>query len=269
MSTSLRKDMLRQRILSAVIGIPIIIGFLFAGKIPFFALIVVLVLAALDEFYSMVRKEGKHPIVLLGMIGGILFCVVAMLKGESGLLLVVTPLLLLFLIAHFLGIGINSLSDMAETFFGSLYIGMLLSYLILIRGMNKHGTILVLILFIATWVYDIMAYAGGKAFGRIKLAPRLSPGKTWEGAIVGALSVILILAGIFFIQWFTLSQRILLGLVIGIVSPLGDLAESKLKREAGVKDTSSRIPGHGGVLDRFDSLLFTAPISYYLFKMIF
>lgn len=260
--------MLRQRILSILVGVPILIGFLFVGKIAFFALVVILTLAGLDEFYAMVRKEGKHPIVLLGLIGGVLFCVVALLLGESGFAIPFIWFWMLILTGYLLGIGARALPDATVTLFGSLYVGLLFSYLILIRGMNERGVILVLLIFVATWVYDIVAYVVGRRLGRTKLAPRVSPGKTWEGALSAALAAVLILAALFFIPWFSLGKRVLLGLVIGIVSPLGDLAESRLKREAGIKDTSDRIPGHGGILDRFDSLLFTAPASYYLFRMI-
>ena len=261
--------MLGQRILSALIGIPILLAFLFLGKLPFFALIVVLTLAGLDEFYSMIRKQGKHPIVILGFLGGIAFCVAALLGGEAGLSTALALLLIAALVLNFSGARGGNLSDVAVTVFGSLYVGLLFSYLILIRGMNRHGPVLVLLIFIAIWIYDIIAYVAGSTIGKNKLAPRVSPGKTWEGAFFAAVACILVLASLFFIPWLSLSKRILLGFVIGIVSPLGDLAESKLKREAGIKDTSSRIPGHGGILDRFDSLLFTAPISYYLLKTFF
>jgi phosphatidate cytidylyltransferase len=262
------KYMLKERVISALIGVPILVGFLFLGKIPFFVLVVILVIAGLDEFYSIARELGKHPVVLLGMIGGSSFCLAALLAGERSFPIVLATFLILLLTSQFLDVGTSTLSDTATTLFGSLYVGFLFSYLILIRGISSHGPVLVLLLFITTWVYDIVAYAAGRAIGRRKLAPRISPGKTWEGAIVGALASILLLSSIFFIPWFSLGHRILLGIVIGLVSPFGDLAESKLKREAGIKDTSSRIPGHGGILDRFDSLLFTTPIAYYLFKMV-
>lgn len=260
--------MLRQRVISALVGVPILIGFLFFGQVPFFALVVVLTLVGLDEFYSMVRKQGKHPVVLLGLIGGVLFCVAALLKGENGFPLAIAVLTILMLCANSLGVGASNLADTAITLFGSLYVGLMFSYLILIRGMNEHGAILVLLIFVASWVYDIVAYTVGKSIGKRKLAPRISPGKTWEGAFFAGVAAILVLVSLFFISWLSLSKRLLLGLTIAIVSPFGDLAESKLKREAGIKDTSSRIPGHGGILDRFDGLLFTAPISYYLLKMI-
>jgi len=260
--------MLKARILSTLIGVPILIGFLFLGKVPFFVLTVILVLAGLDEFYSIAGKLDKHPIVSLGMLGGASFCLAALLCGERGLTLTLAFILILILAAQFFAPGKNDLSDIAITLFGSLYVGFLFSYLILIREMNSQGPIVVLLIFISIWVYDIVAYAAGSVLGRRKLAPQTSPGKTWEGAIIAALVTILLLCSIFFIPWFSLSHRILLGLVVGLISPFGDLAESKLKREAGIKDTSSRIPGHGGVLDRFDSLLFTAPIAYYLFRAI-
>jgi phosphatidate cytidylyltransferase len=261
--------MLRQRIISALVGIPIIIAFLFLGRIPFFVLVVVLALAGLDEFYRMGRSKEENPFTVFGMLAGIALCAAALLRGEAGFSMVTVLLIMVVLVWNYSGIGNGGIAALTFTVFGALYIGLMFSYLILIRGMNEHGPELVLLIFIATWVYDIVAYSAGSAIGRNKLAPQISPGKTWEGAICGALATVLVLGALFFIPWFSWEKRILLGLVVGVASPFGDLAESKLKREAGIKDTSSRIPGHGGILDRFDSLLFTAPISYYLLKLLF
>ena len=261
--------MLRYRVISALVGVPILIALLFLGKLPFFALVLGLTLVALGEFFSMVRHQGRHPIAILGLVGGAAICIGALLKEEAGFGIAIVFILMIALVLNYSGIKGGNLSDLAVTVFGSLYIGLLFSHLILIRGMNEHGPILVLLVFIATWIYDIVAYIAGSTIGRRKLAPKISPGKTWEGALFAAFACTAVLAALVFIPWFSWSNRVLLGLAIGIVAPLGDLAESKLKREAGIKDTSSRIPGHGGILDRFDSLLFTAPVSYYLLKILF
>lgn len=167
-------------------------------------------------------------------------------------------------------LGRTSISDNTLTIFGSFYIGFLLAHMILIRGLGEHGPFLMLLVFIGTWICDTAAYGAGVKIGKRKLAPQVSPNKTWEGTIGGALasSISLGLICLAFFPWFSFLRGLTLGLAIGIASPLGDLAESRLKREMRVKNTGSLIPGHGGVLDRFDSLTFTAPVAYYLLKLL-
>ncbi len=126
------------------------------------------------------------------------------------------------------------------------------------------GGITVITIFATIWICDTAAYFGGKLFGKHKLFERVSPNKTWEGAITGFLFAIAaaVAAKYTLLDYFTIQDAIVLGMVVGIFGQLGDLAESLLKRDAGAKDSSSLIPGHGGVLDRFDSLLFVSPIVY-------
>jgi len=150
---------------------------------------------------------------------------------------------------------------------GPVYVSLLFSHLILLQGLGKNGPFLVLAVFIGTWSADIAAYAGGHLMGRRKLAPHISPGKTWEGVIIGFLVTLVVLILLAF-PGLNLSQRVLLGLAISVFAPLGDLVESSFKREAKIKDTGSLIPGHGGILDRFDSLLFTGTVSYYLIRIL-
>ncbi|NLH49940.1 MAG: phosphatidate cytidylyltransferase [Myxococcales bacterium] len=154
----------------------------------------------------------------------------------------------------------------AKLLFVAIYPGLLAGYVAALKNYESifFNTKLVLMLFALIWINDTGAYFVGSAIGKRKLAPRVSPNKTWEGAVGGfAASVIL---GAVIGVWsdhFTLGQGFLLGVVLGIVGPLGDLAESALKRGAGLKDSGLLLPGHGGVLDRIDSVLFGAPILYY------
>jgi phosphatidate cytidylyltransferase len=121
---------------------------------------------------------------------------------------------------------------------------------------------------VATWIADTSAYGVGSSIGKRKLAPLISPHKTWEGTMAAVLVTPLVLAFLTFFPKITISERIFLGFLIGITSQLGDLAESKLKREMKVKDAGWLIPGHGGILDRFDSLLFGGVVAYYYLKFI-
>jgi len=133
---------------------------------------------------------------------------------------------------------------------------------------REEGFVLALTIIIATWANDIFSYAAGKLFGQTKLAPGISPGKTIEGAIAGLVAAVL--AVVFVLRGFGApgglggAQVLVLGLGLGLAAQLGDLFESQLKRNAGMKDSGAAIPGHGGFLDRFDSLIFTAAVGYYL-----
>jgi len=164
---------------------------------------------------------------------------------------------------------------MAVTVFGIMYVGWLGSHLILLRQLPETlavepgtGARLVFMVALLTWATDTAAYLFGVAFGRHKLIPRISPNKTVEGAIGGLIGAAvvgwLLTKGI--VPFVTPLAGIILGIVVGVMAQLGDLVESLIKRDAGIKDTAELIPGHGGVLDRFDSMLFTAPVVYYYFR---
>ena len=153
--------------------------------------------------------------------------------------------------------------------FGSVYIGWMLGHLILLRGL-ECGIALIFFVFLVTWASDTAAYYVGSSFGTHKLAPRTSPGKTIEGAIGGlAGSVVMALVAKFgFMPWLDLRDCLIVGLLLGSIGQAGDLFESRLKRHAGVKDSGTILPGHGGLLDRVDSLIFTTPVFYYYVMLI-
>ena len=143
-----------------------------------------------------------------------------------------------------------------------IYVGWFFSYLIFIRGLTEHGGYLFFLMF-TIWAMDIAAYLAGRIFGHTPLAPSISPQKTWEGAIAGF--VIALIAAVIF-SWtaqLELGHALILGGLIGVFGQLSDLIESLIKRDAGAKDSSNIIPGHGGVLDRIDSFVLTAPLMYY------
>jgi phosphatidate cytidylyltransferase len=177
----------------------------------------------------------------------------------------------------------GSLPSWALTLAGALYLAWLFGHFILLRSLTTPlvdtvfkqlgmapGVAWIYCICAITWIQDTAAYFVGRRFGRNKMAPVLSPKKTWEGAAGGLLGSIL--AGVVCVPLLglpiTLLAGGLLGLVGGIVGPLGDLSESLIKRQVGLKDAGNLIPGHGGILDRADSLLFTAPLLYYLIKLL-
>ena len=154
------------------------------------------------------------------------------------------------------------LQNISLTIFSSIYIGYFSSFLLKIKFL-PNGNFLLIFLLIIVWVNDIAAYIVGTAIGKIKLAPRISPKKTIEGSIAGILfSLVTILC---LNQWlyYDLNKLMYIGIIVSLIAQCGDLFESMLKRGAKIKDSGNLIPGHGGILDRFDSLLFAAPIFYF------
>jgi len=259
--------MFKTRVLSAAIGIPLIIGLTLWGRIPFFVFILTVTFLGLYEFYQMLRRQHLEPNLVLGMGSSFLYIFGALLWKEKGLEASLILVVAIYFLWYLLVLGKPTATlNCAFTIFGSLYIGFLLSYLILIYRLPA-GRSLVLLVLGATWVADTAAYGVGTLIGRRKLAPKISPSKTWEGITGAVLITSLVTAGLYFIP-LTFEQRLIFGLIVGIASQLGDLAESKLKREMAVKDAGQLIPGHGGILDRFDSLLFSGIVAYYYLKLV-
>jgi phosphatidate cytidylyltransferase len=167
----------------------------------------------------------------------------------------------------------NAILNTALTAFGVLYIGLCMTPLIVLRNVGRTdlqgawgdtGAALVLTLFVSVWLADTGAYFVGLSIGKHKLFPRVSPKKSWEGAIGGLISSTLAFWGMssWLLSGVSPITAIICGIAIGIVGPIGDLAESLLKRDAVVKDSSGILPGHGGLFDRFDSMLFAAPVVF-------
>jgi phosphatidate cytidylyltransferase len=168
----------------------------------------------------------------------------------------------------------NELSELTSTFFAGLYapVGLLCLMMINTLGSHEEGFVLTIILMLMVWGSDVFAYFGGKTFGKHKLAPEISPNKTWEGffsgyagSFVGAYLVVLAVP---FESPLTLIQLIPMSILVATFGPIGDLLESKLKRRANVKDSSSILPGHGGFFDRFDAVLLAAPVAFVYLKVL-
>ena len=154
--------------------------------------------------------------------------------------------------------------------FAFIWLGMMLGSLSILRNLPDIGYIVTLILFLSIWFCDSAAYVMGKQFGKTKILPEVSPNKTWIGTISGLLASILFVVSLFYYNYlpqeFTLTNALILGLISGVFGQLGDFTESLLKREAQIKDSSELLMGHGGILDRFDSLIFAAPITLIYIK---
>jgi len=262
---------LLPRILTAAVGIPLLLYVIELGGVPFAALVVGLAVLALHEYAMVLWMGGRGVQRLWTVLGGGLMAASVAAAGQSfpgrGLLgmslaVVVTAAVLseVFRKEH-------SLDRASLTVFGAVFIGWTLGHLVLIRELVPHGKSLTYLLFASVWTTDSAAYFTGRAVGRHKLAEVISPKKTWEGAVGGLAGA---LAAVFIAQRFFLQDALnpltagALGLLIGVVGQISDLAQSLVKRAAGTKDSAALLPGHGGIFDRMDSFLFLAPLYYYL-----
>ena len=268
--------MLRQRVLSAVVFVPIIFASIWFGN-PWFSIVVaVAALLGVIEFYAMVAHKGWQPLTFFGTLWTLFFIFNAYYahsySSESTWLLVTLVLvtsavaLSLLWVLFLRSPGEKVLITWTSSLTGIFYLGWLLSYWVLI--MVFYGRDWVLLALFSTFAVDTTAYFVGRALGRHKMAPTISPGKTWEGAVgglVGAIVAVIALAFLLDID-ISYSEMVILGFLIAVFAQLGDLAESKLKRSMGVKEAGNLIPGHGGILDRLDSIVFTGVVVYYCLR---
>jgi phosphatidate cytidylyltransferase len=233
----------------------------------FAAMLSLVLMTGLWEFLNMARQGGVPVLMGAGLVSGASVLALGFFPGllEPGLVLVI---LLLWMIAVSLRPPIQDrLPALALTVFGVLYVVVLGLHLFWLRG-RDHGLTSLLLVLLGTWAADTFAFFVGVRFGRRRLAPEISPGKSVEGffgGILGSILTTVVAVRLLHVD-LTAGEAAGVGLVLGAVSPVGDLLESMFKRSFGVKDTSRFIPGHGGVLDRIDSLLLTAPVSYYLLR---
>ncbi len=265
---------LLQRIAVALVGVPLILWLNAMGGWYFFAFSTILVFVGICEFHRLLSKSFPSPLFLLLLFSALLQLNFLFQRVDGWLLL--TGMLLVLLVVELFRTSASKVVVTGSSMTALLYVNMSFGSLFLIRSIEPYGASLVLLLLICIWSTDILAYFGGRSFGRRffrqKFFERYSPQKTWEGYISGSFGGI---AGsvvyLFFNDTLSPVFVLLTGIVTGLFSPLGDLVESMFKREAGVKDSSALIPGHGGVLDRFDTLMFMSPLVYlmlYFFGML-
>ena len=270
-----------KRVLVAIVLIPIVVGCVWVGG-P--ALVTLLSLAsgvAAWEFYRMAESRGARPVAALGIVLSALVPVAvhARVLGlwvpSVSVVALLVPLLLT-VVLFVRGAEGSPLAATGTTLTGVVYTGGMLSFAYALRYHDfvvdaRGGTALVLLPLLVTWLNDAGAYLAGRTWGRAKLMPAVSPGKTWAGAYGAVVTSVLatwVLAVYVLPPMAHLTMRplgiMVVGVVLSLAAQVGDLAESMFKREAGVKDSSALIPGHGGMLDRVDSLLFTLPVGYVL-----
>ena len=284
---------LMQRILVAVVGIPIVVYIVLFRPVALLVLLLILALITVHEYYGLAKVKGFLPQVVAGLTLTF-FIVLTFAEFRLGLLFphaglfhsvsfnLLSIVLIFGVLSIFIAEMIRSLPNpfvhIAITISGAIYIGLGLGALFgvheyfVIRtalasseGAISAGPFVVTIL-ASIWICDTAAFALGRWTGKHIIAPKISPGKTWEGAVWGLVFAILTwiaartlipqLAGL------SITTCIVMGFIVGVIGQTGDFAESQLKRDAGVKDSSALIPGHGGMLDRLDSILFVAPATY-------
>jgi phosphatidate cytidylyltransferase len=254
---------LLPRILTAVVGIPLLLYLAHVGGVAF-GIFTFGISALCCYEYALVLRIGGRPVQFIStVVVGTALAACAALAGPLALVLTGGMALIVFVE---MAAPSHSMDRAALTLFGAVFAGWMPAHLALIRDLRPHGEAFLFMIFISVWCMDTAAYAAGHAFGRHLLAPVLSPHKTWEGAVGGfvtALTVCVIFSRFVLKDEFPLSWALGIGAVIGVTGQLSDLAESMVKRDVGVKDSGALLPGHGGVLDRFDSFILCAPAVYY------
>lgn len=274
--------MLKKRVITTLVGIPLLVTIIWFGE-PWFTILVALwgLLAAL-EFYRMVAASKVSPLTYFGLIWTLLFILSPHFDYATLTPFLLTSAVILSLIWLLLRRQKEgAFIGWVWTIGGILYIGWLLSYFVALRGgyhplsiTETTGRNWVFLALFTTFASDTAAFFVGRALGKHHLAPRISPGKTWEGAIAGVFGAIILslfftlpklfsVSNPLYLQDFSYWQAIPLGLLVSVFGQLGDLVESLLKRNMGVKDSGTLIPGHGGILDRIDSVVFAGVVVYY------
>ena len=259
--------MLKHRVITALLGIPLLVAVIWFGEPWFTILVAVWGVLTVFEFFRLVAASKVLPLIYFGLVWTLLF----ILTPHFDYGLVTPPLLASAVVLSLIWILLRpqketAFASWAWTIAGILYVGFLLSYLVALRGLDAGRDWVFFALF-TTFGSDTAAFFVGRGWGKHHLAPAISPSKTWEGAIGGGMGAILV--SLIFILPTPLSlplnfwQAALGGLLVSIFGQLGDLVESLFKRNVGAKDSGKLLPGHGGALDRLDSVLFAGVVVYY------
>ena len=252
-----------SRLLVAAIGLPVVLAAVYVGGRWAFTLVALAALVGLHEYWLLSRPLA--PLAPAGYVGALLALVGIEVGGIAwGLGGVLTTFPLAFVLKAISEARAAATIAISGTVLGAVWIGGGLGFLLLLRELPEHGRLAALTVLLAVWAGDTFAYFGGRLLGRHKLAPSTSPGKTWEGLVVGTAATIFVaFVALYHQNFLTIGDSIVLGAVVALAAPLGDLFESLLKRDMDVKDTGRLLGGHGGMLDRIDALLFAAPAAYF------
>ena len=273
---------LTQRVLTAVVGVPLLYFILYLGGIPFLILILLVILFGNIELFKLLEAKGIQTERELGIAFSLALGIAAYFGYFYFAVVFSFAVIIIFLLALRRQDLSNAIIALSTGFFAIIYIGWFLSHAILLRNIDHNsnlktyvetvqghsdiGFFYIFLVVSCTFLNDTGAYFIGRWKGKRKLIPHVSPGKTLEGTIGGIISsaIAAIVGNLIFKSPIEYHWVVLFGLVIGIVAVLGDLTESLIKRSAEAKDSGGILPGHGGILDRFDSLIFTFPVSYYM-----
>ena len=270
---------LPMRVATAIVAVPLVLVLAWVGGFWFLGFTLLLVVLALREFNLLLESKGLLPHWTAGMAAVLLAPLAAFQRLRTGRLqewhlgALITLLVIGVLLAELRrGAGRHAIANSAATLLGVFYVGWLGTHLVLLRELPwavgqpyAKGAAYAILPLVMVWCCDTAAYGVGRIFGRRRLMPEVSPKKTAEGAWAGLLASIggAFLARATFAKFLSVGDAAIVGFLVGVFGQLGDLVESLLKRDLDAKDTSTLIPGHGGVLDRFDSLFFAAPVVYY------
>ena len=268
---------LASRLLTASVGVPVTVVCSLVGGIPFLLAMNLVIGAGLFEFYRMMEAKGIRPYKTVGVAAGLVVSWYVYFQGGvfSGLFITLM-LITIMAMELFRRDGELAVFHISTTILGVFYVAWLGSHIILLRQLGEGvvgtdlGGFFVILAFALAWGTDTGAYFVGNAIGKKKLLPRVSPSKSVEGALGGVVVAITVafVAKATIVPLLTVVDVLALGLAAPVMAVLGDLVESLMKRDVRIKDTSRALPGHGGMLDRFDSVLFVAPLVYYYLRFL-
>lgn len=256
---------MRTRVIAGLLLVPLLMLIILGGT-PLYIGEAIIIAIALNEFYKAFEEKDIKPLYYIGYI----FSIYLLIKNylELSISYTYTLIFILFLIAIIPILTLRkNIMDIVVTFFGIFYVGVLIDFIILTMDNFDMGKIYVWLIFIIAFATDTCAYFVGYAFGKHKLIPKVSPKKTIEGSIGGILGSTLICLAFGYYFNIDLKVIVILGFLGSIVAQVGDLFASSVKRYVGIKDYGKLIPGHGGILDRFDSVILVAPFVYSIINL--
>jgi phosphatidate cytidylyltransferase len=273
---SLVRSSIFTRVAASIVFIPCFIIITRRGGYHFLALVDIIIFIGMWEFYRMMESKGVRPYKVIGIASGLALSWYVFFRNGVYANLFLTLALLAIMTLELTRKGDSrAILHISTTMLGVIYVSFLASHMVMLRELPistgleyPMGASFVYLAFVVTWSCDTGAYFVGTLAGKHPLLPRVSKKKTWEGAAGGMMFAVAgaLVAKYTFAGYLATWHAVVLGVTAGVIGQVGDLVESMIKRDADIKDTSETIPGHGGVLDRFDSLLFTAPLIYYFLK---
>ena len=261
--------MFKTRLISGIVLVIIALATIISGSWILFFTLLAVSLIGMRELYKVMKVSDEHVTVLelVGYLGAVLYYIA--MKADFGnygtMAIIISMILILFV--YVFGYPKYHAEQVMAAFFGVVYVAVMLSFIYLTRSL-PDGKFLVWLIFLCSWGCDTCAYCVGMLIGKHKMAPKLSPKKSIEGAVGGVAGAALL--GVIYAAATQgkMAEYALICAVGALISMVGDLAASAIKRNQNIKDYGKLIPGHGGILDRFDSVIITAPVIYYLAKMI-